>query len=116
LIFLGFTGDQALEMANDYDFTTTIKEKSGSFQIVNNSKFTPYNMIIRLDEEFEFSMPGQDEPFKCIETAVGETYTMIQKNSKSTIKIVTKITNSFMITDLHILGTDVRVKSMYTRC
>jgi hypothetical protein len=106
---------KASAMAKDCDYTITIKEKGDTIIVNSDNKYTPFNLVYKLNEEFEFPVPGVKEPFKCIETVVGNTYSMVQKNSKMTVMMSTKITNSFMITETRILGTDVCCKAIYTR-
>jgi hypothetical protein len=94
-------------MANDMDFTITVEEKGCFFTLSCDSKLTPYNVFYKLDEEFEFTVSGKDEPIKSIETACGDTYTMMQKNSKVALKMVTKVSKNFMF--------NFRSKMMYQR-
>jgi hypothetical protein len=111
----GFDQKTAGDLSNDCDYTLRVNETGGCIQVHCNSKHTPYNLIYKLNEEFEFCMPGLKDPFKCIETACGNWYTMVQKNSKMTVKICTKVTNCFMICETSLVGTDVRAKAIYAK-
>ena len=71
----------ARQMAADFETKTIIKSKAGGYyQMRNDSKEMPYNIIIKMDEEFEMTQPATDKPIKCIMAASGrDTYVMVQR-------------------------------------
>ncbi len=104
------------DVANDYDHRITVKEKGGYLHVCNDSKYMGNSIIYRLNEEFEFTLPGMDEPIKAIETACGDTYTMVQKCSKFVVKSCAKITTNYMVIDSWLCGKGLRSKAIYMRC
>jgi hypothetical protein len=115
VFYTGMTSDLAKGFANETEATMKVEENEELFHVSSNSKYMPFNIIYKLDEEFDFTIPGLDEPLKAIETCCGNTYTMVQKSSKMTLKMVTKVSPSFMITDYFVVGSSVRAKVVYQR-
>jgi len=116
--YMGVPEQMARQMAADFETKTIIKSKAGGYyQMRNDSKEMPYNIIIKMDEEFEMSQPATDKPIKCIMAASGrDTYVMIRRHEKATVKISTKVTPNFMVLTEQVLGTNICAKIIMARC
>ena len=71
----------ARQMAADFETKTCIKSKPGGYyQMKNDNKRMPYNVIFKMNEEFDMNLPGTGKPIKCIMAASGrDTYVMVQR-------------------------------------
>ena len=62
----------AAEMANDFETKTCIKSKPGGYyQMRNDSKKMPYNVIFKMGEEFDMCLPRMDKSITCIMACSG---------------------------------------------
>ena len=60
---------------------------------------------------------GMETKMMCMETRVGkDTYVMIQKHDKATVKSVTKCTPNFLVKKDFLLGTNISSTIILMRC
>jgi hypothetical protein len=53
VFYIGITSDLANGFAADTKSTMKIEEKGDVFHVTSDSKYMPYNIIYKLDEEFD---------------------------------------------------------------
>jgi hypothetical protein len=111
----------ALKASNDYTSHVTIKITDGDcYHVVNDSKFTPFNVIYHLGKEFEyFALPpgAKDvaEPVKAIQILHGDAHVTVHKTSRFTfVTERTTVSESIMVCESSLCGVSATV--VYARC
>jgi len=115
---LGITGSQKAEMIADMANEVFTEERIGGGKLrnVNNSKFMPNELVIKLDESYTMDMPGFGS-IECVTTELGETFITVMKFNGKTIAMNQKISGDFMVVETCVDGNPAsRFKAIYTRC